>query len=60
MSSTNYHTSAIGGWVVALLVFAISLWARKADVLVGLSGADGLNLVLAKALASGDMSTDDI
>ncbi len=54
MSSTNYHTSAIGARVVTLLVFAISLWARDADVLVGLSGADGLNLVLAKALAGGD------
>ena len=54
MSSTNYHTSAIGVRVVTLLVFAISLWARDADVLVGLSGADGLNLVLAEALAGGD------
>ena len=35
-------------------MFAISLWARDADVLVGLSGADGLNLVLGKALAGGD------
>ncbi len=54
MSSTNYHTPAIGARVVTLLVFAISLWARDANVLFSLSGADGLNLVLAKALAGGD------
>ena len=54
MSSTTYDTPAIGARVVTLLVFAISLWARDADVLVGLSGADSVNLVLAKALAGGD------
>ena len=54
MNSTNHDTPAIGARVVTLLVFVISLWPRDADVLVGLSGADGLNLVLAKALAGGD------
>ena len=44
MNSTNHDTPAIGARVVTLLVFVISLWPRDADVLVGLSGADGLNL----------------
>ncbi len=43
-----------GPQLVGLFVFVLALWAQVGDAFVGRFMGDGLNLVLAKALARGD------